>query len=122
MTPKYRAYIKSERRMVEVAQINFRLETIAYTTSVQTDGFIDTQWHYANFDNIVLMLGVEINGKIVYEGDIVEAYWSNSPRKMSKERVTFNNGTFRGSNIFDLEYYTFEIIGNKFEHPHLLEA
>ena len=69
------------------------------------------------------------NGKLIYEGDIVE--YIQIEQKEHYETV-FKNGCFgiinivAGSTFLTLEEFILEmkndleIIGNKFEHPHLL--
>lgn len=70
-----------------------------------------------------------INGEDIYEGDIVET-------DLGKGIVVFDSAAFLIRNLEDDEYYGFddffslyeggcylvEVIGNIYEHPHLLEG
>ena len=58
------------------------------------------------------------NGVEIYEGDIVKA--SSYLRKGTFE-VIFQNGCFSCGNFIISNYrHDIEVIGNKYEHPHLL--
>lgn len=59
----------------------------------------------------------------IYEGDII--LWRNSDGELVKDRVVFCKGAFRMRNMsFTLYDYmdsnVFEVIGNVYEHSHLL--
>lgn len=66
----------------------------------------------------------DVNGKPIYEGDIVKAY-----RTCKNDLITFDNGSF-GIALDDLHsfesftdfYGKCEVIGNKFQNPELLEG
>lgn len=130
MIQKYRAFIKAEKRMVEVDAINFDFKEIRYNTRPPTDEEkkrVDAKYlaEKALFDDIVLMLGVEIKQKWVFEGDIVKTYFTADSTHSHTLKVVFYNGIFRADNNkgWELETYDeFEVIGNIYEHPHLLEG
>ena len=83
-----------------------RIENLNEVEVMQFTGLLDKQ-------------GVEI-----YEGDII--LWENSDSEKVKSKVVFYNGAFRMRNMdFLLHDYmdsnVFEVIGNIYENPELLE-
>jgi uncharacterized phage protein (TIGR01671 family) len=66
----------------------------------------------------------DVNGKPIYEGDIVKAY-----RTCKSDLITFANGSFgiapdywHSFESFTDFYGKCEVIGNKFQNPELLEV
>ena len=129
MTPKFRAWDKSHKRIIDVSSINFR------------DGTIQEETRYAvnrkvYLDDVVLMqyTGVkDKDGVEIYEGDILE---------VEKNEDGTYKGTINGNVFFDrfqgysskikvagmhdvntIRYWNnhIRIIGNVYENPELEE-
>jgi uncharacterized phage protein (TIGR01671 family) len=124
---KFRAWDKRKRIMV------YRNENESadywdgvYGTEVELINSIlnDSSYEFMQYTGLK-----DINGKEIYEGDIVET-------DLGKGIVVFDSAAFLIRNLEDDEYYGFddffslyeggcylvEVIGNIYEHPHLLEA
>lgn len=129
---KYRAYISAEKRMVEVDVIDFKNKRI-----IHFDGF-GVNSHdisatpikyerYIDFDKIILMKSTGMyeygDKNEIFEGDIIKTYFTADSDIPVIGEVCFNKGSFRlGEDGFELDAFdTIEILGNKFEHPKLLE-
>lgn len=121
---KFRAWLKGEKKMVEVEAINF-------------NGCIMAEnWHKFDFETIELMQFTGLkdrDGKEIYEGDIITAgivgeMYSAKQRKHIVEYID-RQGCFCGkTHIVKREYfvplremYDVEIIGNIYENADLLE-
>lgn len=142
MQYKFRAWDKKLKKMGVVlqmifgeaygAQIIYKDNSICFTTTIAKDGH-----------DIVLMQFTGLtdkNGKEIYSGDVLEAtgriveWTSNEPKsKMpsGRHRVDFKDGAFimrRGKrsrkyrlSSQSIHWGGFEVIGNIYEHPNLLE-
>lgn len=121
MIPKFRAWDKVNERIVEVSEINFWTKVI------------DTTDTFLAFSNVELLQSTGLfdkNGKLIYEGDIVHI--KSSDGIDYKALIIFKDGGFcaidgtEGSysvlrrRLTDSKLFL-EVLGNKFEHPHLLE-
>ena len=120
---KYRAWLKDEKKMVEVREINFASEQILFETE---DEFL-----YAFFDEIEL-LGYtghkDTNGVEIFEGDIVQ-WCGNKMEIFWGEDIGCGYG-FCWRNIKGDSYYhesmtgfidEYEVIGNVYQNEELLE-
>ncbi|MGW7919210.1 YopX family protein [Staphylococcus xylosus] len=118
MIPKFRAYLKEEGIIVNVQEINYKYEEIAYESGRYTE--------LADFKDIKLLQSTGLkdkNGVEIFEGDIVklekglgilrEIIFKDCEFKMrtSHSEEPLNNTRKDG----------LIIVGNKYEHPHLLE-
>ena len=124
---KIRAWHKKHKQMANVEAIDFREDLVEFENAITISG----KWgvcYNAQLPEVILMQCTGLfdkNGKLIYEGDIVEYEFN----KMNY-RIEFLNGEFllrrKFKNIEDItmcdcDYGNeIEIIGNKFEHSHLL--
>lgn len=131
---KLRAWLKDDKRMVEVEEIHFRHQLIEYY-----DGNYDDCWLEKDFDKIELMQYTGLkdkNGKEIYEGDIIDIHQTVNGQSIFVIEVT-NTGLVIPRYAFDKNYkYEYnirellefdeydkeiEVIGNVWENRELLE-
>ncbi|UBH07864.1 YopX family protein [Macrococcus armenti] len=125
MIPKFRAWYKKTKEILEVESIDFVNETLF----LRRESEFSMSWVELNFNDVVLMQSTGLkdkNGKEIYEGDIV---------KHRRYIYEVKYDTFRGGwypfatddgcgccsdEVADAEIS--EVIGNIHEHPELLEG
>lgn len=127
MTPKFRAWLKKEQRMIKVCELTY-IDDVLHTVS-------DENCDFYTDDDFILMQSTglyDINGKEIYEGDIVKFF--DCDDDSYKVPVVWDNdyacfSVDWGSNMlssFDYleEFYTdlkyIEVVGNIYENPGLL--
>lgn len=134
MIPKFRAFIKDEDKVVDVKELSFKYDEVVYESGRYTEvrRFKDVK--------IIQSTGLkDINGTEIYEGDIVEVLVQDIEPKIMKDKtyvgvVVYKQGTFDIKiskdtylGIIPTMYMsdidcTFEILGNAYETPELLEG
>lgn len=143
MIPKFRAWIKTEKRMIEtddLLDIDYENEVIT-TQQVYFENGLPDDRDLDNFvfEEIKLMQStglVDKNGKEIFEGDIVKRYrspffkakWEYQIETVLKEKASLLLGREFGKNFgtipFDSPFaksVLLEVIGNIYENPELLE-
>lgn len=113
MIPKLKAWDKINERIVEVSEIHFWTK------------IIDTTDTFLAFSNIELLQSTGLfdkNGKEIFESDIVRNnYGELGHIKWSRGGFVYHED---GANFYLFSIgagQPFEILGNIYEHPHLLE-
>ena len=124
---KFRAWLKEERKMVNVETLFIGINRLCFGNSKTEDLF------FRDFEEVELMQYTGLkdkNGKEIYEGDIVLIKLDETST-WHKTVVGFKKGAFI-ADLIDKEDYVyifhhgftgddFEIIGNVYENKNLLE-
>ena len=128
MIPKYRAWDKELQTMLDVSLIDFKKGVL-----------VGEHWEFGetnfmNFDEIVLMQSTKIldkNSQEIFEGDIlafetddevikVNVFWDEEHALFMFESKKYNEQELLAE-LVENNTYPFEIIGNIYENPELLE-
>lgn len=124
MIPKFRAWDKEDKEMLEVHGINFDANGI-WTREMIDD---ESDGNFLFFDEVELMQSTGLkdkNGIEIYEGDVVK-----SNRTQYGRFIGFVDSAVAKFEVRGVKQYAYlsddlngvyEVIGNKYEHPHLLE-
>ena len=118
MIPKFRAYLKIHERIIDVLQIDYRCNCIIWMNEKYTE--------IEGFEDIELLQSTglkDAHGTEIYEKDIVrDSYgdvllieWLDGGFVLTD----FFSSGYDHYEIDDIDSY--EVIGNQFEHPHLLK-
>lgn len=124
MIPKYRAWSTDKKIMAEVRTLRFTDEL------VETDKFVER-----SIEGVKLMQSTGLkdkNGKEIFEGDIlavetddetlnVNVFWDEEHALFMFESKQYNEKEALAELLEDCSY-PFEIIGNIYENPELLEV
>lgn len=133
MIPKFKAWDKYHEMIVSIISIDFE-NKIAYVEQENGDRYD------IHFDNLIFLQSTGLkdkNGVEIFEGDIVKVsvhngfdYYDNEVCVVRKSRfhsglVCINPNNDMECRIFNqdvLEDYQYEVIGNIYENPELLEV
>lgn len=139
MTPRYRAWIKTEKRMLlsdDILNIDYANKEIVTQQVYFKNGLPDDRdIYFYDFDEIVLMQSTGLkdkNGKEIFEGDVLEIEdegevlgnakltWDNEQAVFMIEAVSVDDiAPFH--EILSDESYSYRVVGNVYENPELLE-
>ena len=128
MIPKFRAWDKELQTMLDVSLIDFKKSVL-----------VGEHWEFGetnfiNFDGIKLMQSTGLKDKNdveIFEGDVVTNGWKRQVVTFGTQEVEEEFGSvriYRGFNLYLGGGYpkavmsTFEVIGNVYENPELVEA
>jgi uncharacterized phage protein (TIGR01671 family) len=121
---KFKAWLKDEQKMVNVASIDFRIEEIAYVEQRTIDNIQHAWYEYRDFNEIELLEYTgfkDKNGKKIFEGNIVV-----TPTRKGRVQFIWKGWYFHTTTNSFVELHNvtniIEIIGNVYENPELLEA
>ena len=131
MNPKFRAWNKTWEEMGEVRRIRFYDNGSVSTVLAKCNG----QAKNLTKDEVILMQSTGLhdkNGKEIFEGDIlgidtdeevvnVNIYWDSKHALFMFESEKYNEKQALAELLEDISY-PFEIIGNIYENPELLEV
>ena len=133
MIPKYRAWIKEEKRMFfsdDILAIDYENEEIVTQQVYFENGLPDDRFIYCyKTDEIELMQSTDMvdrNGNIIFEGDIVKMAKDVYSEPTYYEVVRHRGGAYRleskqhGCELW-LRHTDCEVVGNIYENPELLE-
>ncbi|WP_269789102.1 YopX family protein [Streptococcus mitis] len=138
MIPKFRVWIKTEKRMIEtddLLAIDYENEVVMTQQVYFENGLPDDRDIYCyDFDEIELMRSTGLqdkNGREIFEGDILACktddevinlniFWDEEHALFMFESKKYNEQEPLAELVED-NTYPFEIIGNIYENPDLLE-
>ncbi|MDN6849483.1 MAG: YopX family protein [Staphylococcus equorum] len=130
MIPKFRAYLKKHEKVVDVREIDYRCNCIIWMDEKYTE--------IEGFEDIELLQSTGLkdkNGVEIFEGDVLEIPVAIDTETLNGE-VVFEDGIFGIKDVLDgwgfdiglvplIEIILAKkviIVGNIYEHPHLLEG
>lgn len=132
MIPRYRAWIKEEKRMFfsdDILAIDYENEEIVTQQVYFENGLPDDRFIYCyKTDEIELMQSTDMvdrNGNIIFEGDIVKMSKDVYSEPTYYEVVRHRGGAYRleskqhGCELW-LRHTDCEVVGNIYENPELL--
>lgn len=140
MIPRYRAWIKTEKRMIEtddLLDIDYENEVITTQQVYFENGLPDDRDIYCyDFDDIVFMQSTGLrdkNGKEIFEGDIVQfedCYEVSDFLYINTGIIEWCQGDFHVTNrdsvlmedLLDGDSLDVTIFGNIYENKELLDA
>ncbi|RIN79448.1 YopX family protein [Mammaliicoccus sciuri] len=121
MKPKFRAWDKFDKEMLDVHGINYDADGV-WTKEMIDD---ESDGEFIHFSDIELLQSTGLfdkNGKEIFEGDILKVEYGDLLGETRETLIIAKNPfeySMEEAKFLDFSYIV-EIIGNKFEHPHLL--
>lgn len=140
MIPKFRAWHKELKMMLDVTALNFKQKLLFYDREIfeiVSGEYIGTSGEVESFDKFVIMQSTGLfdkNGVEIFEGDMVDAYdyYENLGRKYKTTRftgvITYEENSFYlkdGEGFFNNRWVNaeeIEIIGNVWEDGDLIDC
>lgn len=128
MIPKFRAWLKNDKKMIDVDEIHF--------DNGQLDFIGDAITFMRDADEIELMQSTGLFGEIddeLFEGDVIFwTYWDEFEDE-GRAEIVFENGMFKlldtrsrkevWDNLFDcIENCNVYLVGDIYQNPELLEV
>lgn len=126
MIPRFRAWLKNDKEMIDADEIHF--------DNGQLDFIGDAITFMRMADEIELMQSIGLkdkNGQEIFEGDVVTNGWKRQVVTFGTQEVEEDFGSiriYRGFNLYLGGGYPnaimseFEVVGNIYENPDLLEV
>jgi hypothetical protein len=134
MRPKFRVWVKTEKRIIEtddILDIDYENKEIVTQQVYFVNGLPDDRDIYCyDFDEIELMQSTDMvdrNGNIIFEGDIVKMAKDVYSEPTYYEVVRHRGGAYRleskqhGCELW-LRHTDCEVVGNVYENKELLDA
>lgn len=122
---KFRAWDKENRKMLEVHGISFDVQGI--WTNEMIDDESDGNFIFLSDIELLQYTGLkDKNGVEIFEGDVVKTKYGEHGRHIGVVKYGgakfYSNGVKQYLSWHEDLNGLFEIIGNRYEHPHLLEG
>ena len=122
MIPRYRAWLKKDKEMIDVEEIHFENGKIDFIGDAIT-------WMCKSNDCVLMQSTglTDKNGKEIFEGDVVKMAKNVYSEPTNYEIVRHRGGAYRleskqyGCELW-LRHTDCEIAGNIYENPELLEV
>ena len=126
MTPKFRAWLKREKKMVDVKKLTFvegKVRCVFYRTGTEdhdSDILSSACYEGVTFKLMQSTGVLDDNGKEIYEGDVI------IPDGGGASLVHWKDGAFQVGYYGDIpyvlaDYKSITVIGNIYENPELLQ-